>query len=178
MILFTGGEYLTPPRPGTPPKADPPRSRPPRSRPSWEQTPPKAGHPLEQTPPRDQVHSPDQVPPNTRYTPSGTRYTPLEQEHPPPPGADTPPGAEHAGRYGQHASGTHPTGMQSCYGFGRKSLVKLIRFKSTVSSHWLIQDYYLADSLRKLHENEKIRPRTLPAPSQITTKASIFHSFR
>ena len=26
----------------------------------------------------------------------------------------TPPGAEHAGRYGQRAGGTHPTGMQSC----------------------------------------------------------------
>ena len=32
---------------------------------------------------------------------------------PPPPGADTP-GAKHAGRYGQRADGTHPTGMQSC----------------------------------------------------------------
>ena len=42
----------------------------------------------------------------------------------PPPGADPPradlprtrhpPWAEHAGRYGQQASGTHPTGMQSC----------------------------------------------------------------
>ena len=25
-----------------------------------------------------------------------------------------PPGTEHAGRYGQRAGGTHPTGMQSC----------------------------------------------------------------
>ena len=38
-----------------------------------------------------------------------------------PPGADPPheqttlPGTEHAGRYGQRAGGTHPTGMQSCY---------------------------------------------------------------
>ena len=37
----------------------------------------------------------------------------------PPPSADThsgsrhPPGAEHAGRYGQRAGGTHPTGMQT-----------------------------------------------------------------
>ena len=31
----------------------------------------------------------------------------------PPPRADTTPG-EHAGRYGQRAGGTHPTGMQSC----------------------------------------------------------------
>ena len=41
-----------------------------------------------------------------------------DQVHPP--GADTPlsrhpqPSAEHAGRYGQRAGGTHPTGMQSC----------------------------------------------------------------
>ena len=45
---------------------------------------------------------------------------PPEQTHPPP-GADTPsreeqtpPDTEHAGRYGQRAGGTHPTGMQSC----------------------------------------------------------------
>ena len=36
-----------------------------------------------------------------------------------PPGAGNPlgvgtPGAEHAGRYGQRAGGTHPTKMQSC----------------------------------------------------------------
>ena len=27
----------------------------------------------------------------------------------------TPPGAVHAGKYGQEAGGTHPTGMQSCF---------------------------------------------------------------
>ena len=27
------------------------------------------------------------------------------------------PGTEHAGRYGQRAGGTHPTGMQSCFVF-------------------------------------------------------------
>ena len=37
-----------------------------------------------------------------RYTP-GTRYTPLR--------------AVHAGRYGQQAGGTHPTGMHSCFHF-------------------------------------------------------------
>ena len=26
-----------------------------------------------------------------------------------------PPGAQHAGRYGQRTGGTHPTGMQSCF---------------------------------------------------------------
>ena len=40
---------------------------------------------------------PGQVPPRTRY-------------NPPPP----PPRAVHAGRYGQQAGGTHPTGMISC----------------------------------------------------------------
>ena len=32
----------------------------------------------------------------------------------PPPWSRHPPGADHAGRYGQRAGGTHPTGMQSC----------------------------------------------------------------
>ena len=37
-----------------------------------------------------------------------------------PPGPGTPPGADppeavHAGRYGQQAGGTHPTGMHTCY---------------------------------------------------------------
>ena len=49
--------------------------------------------------------------------------TPQEQTLPgadtPPPRADTPgsrhpPATVHAGRYGQQAGGTHPTGMQSC----------------------------------------------------------------
>ena len=30
------------------------------------------------------------------------------------PRAGIPPGAVHAGRYGQQAGGTHPTGMHSC----------------------------------------------------------------
>ena len=32
----------------------------------------------------------------------------------PPPDQVHPPGAVHAGRYGQQAGGTHPTGMHSC----------------------------------------------------------------
>ena len=58
------------------------------------------------------------TPPGTRGSPSRTRGRhPLEQT---PQGADTPyqeqtpPGAVHAGRYGQQAGGKHPTGMQSC----------------------------------------------------------------
>ena len=40
--------------------------------------------------------------------------SPQEQTPLSPPGADTPPGAVHAGRYGQQAGGTHPTGMHTC----------------------------------------------------------------
>ena len=43
------------------------------------------------------------------YTPQGPG-TPLRDQAPPPP-----PSTVHAGRYGQQAGGTHPTGMQSCY---------------------------------------------------------------
>ena len=42
----------------------------------------------------------------------------------PPPGAD-PPGAEHAGRYGQRVGGMHPTGMQSCLYSFRELLAKM-----------------------------------------------------
>ena len=87
VILFTGGEV--------PGQVHPPG----RYTPLGRYTPPRAGTP------------PD------RYTPLG-RYTPLagtspRQVHPL---ADTPtPGAVHAGRYGQQAGGTHPTGMHSCF---------------------------------------------------------------
>ena len=61
------------------------------------------------TPP-GQVHTPGQVHPLGRKTPSRAG-TPPRQVHP---RACTPPGAVHAGRYGQQAGGTHPTGMHSC----------------------------------------------------------------
>ena len=38
-----------------------------------------------------------------------------------PPQRRHPPNAEHAGRYGQRAGGTHPTGMQSCSIFNQTS---------------------------------------------------------
>ena len=57
---------------------------------AWPGTPLREQTPPEQTPPWDQAHPP------------GSRH-PL------------PPGAEHARRYSQHAGGTHPTGMQSCF---------------------------------------------------------------
>ena len=74
-----------------PPGADtPPRCRPPQIRPPG----PEVDTPLEQTPP-----------PRSRPPRAGT-----------PLGADTPPplGAVYAGRYGQQAGGTHPTGMHTC----------------------------------------------------------------
>ena len=52
----------------------------------------------------------------------GRHPLPDQRQAPPPPGSEagTPPGADtpstvHAGRYGQQAGGTHPTGMQSCF---------------------------------------------------------------
>ena len=58
---------------------------------------------------------PGQEPTLGRYTPPG-RYPPGQV---PPlgrytPGQVHPPEAVHAGRYGQQAGGTHPTGMHSC----------------------------------------------------------------
>ena len=79
----------------------PPRSRPPQSRhpPPPGSRPPRPGTPREQTPPWEQ--------------------TPLGADPPgpgtPSPREQTPPGTEHAGRYGQRAGGMHPTGMQSCF---------------------------------------------------------------
>ena len=46
-------------------------------------------------------------PPRTRHTPQDQIH-PWDQVHPP---------AVHAGRYGQQAGGTHPTGMHSCSDF-------------------------------------------------------------
>ena len=81
-----------------PPGAGTPRSRHPLRRHPQEQTPPQSRHPPGADPP-------EQTPP--------LEQTPPQSRHPPPPGADTP-STEHAGRYGQCAGGTHPTGMQSC----------------------------------------------------------------
>ena len=47
----------------------------------------------------------------------GYTTIPLGPEAGTPPGPDTPTSAVRAGRYGQQAGGTHPTGMQSCYEF-------------------------------------------------------------
>ena len=75
------------------------------------------------------------TPPGTRYTPlgpdtpPGTRYALQDQVHPwdqvHPPGQVHPPRAVHAGRYGQQAGGTHPTGMHSC-SLGGHLLLRII----------------------------------------------------
>ena len=51
------------------------------------------------------------IPPGTRHSPPARSRHPQEQT---PRGPGTPTCAVHAGRYGQQARGTHPTGMQSC----------------------------------------------------------------
>ena len=125
-----------PPRPGTPPGI--------RYTPGTRYTPRDQVNPPDQVHPPDQVFPWDQGHPQTRYTPPGPGTpldqvqpsrpgtTPMDQVHPlgpgKPPGPGTlpqtrytprdqvpPPDAEHAGRYGQHAGGTHPTGMKSCF---------------------------------------------------------------
>ena len=92
-----------------PPRADTPQSRHPPSRHPPEQTPP-----LEQTPPI--ADPPEQTPPRAGTPPPEQAHTPRSRtpQSRPPSGADTPRPAEHAGRYGQRAGGTYPTGMQSC----------------------------------------------------------------
>ena len=50
------------------------------------------------------------TPPRDHAAPLRPCTHPRDHAHPPP----HTPAAEHAGRYGQRAGGTHPTGMQSC----------------------------------------------------------------
>ena len=84
---------------GYPPGADPPGADTPQEQisPGSRQTPPP-----EQTPPGADTLR-EQTPPGSKHP---LEHTPLEQ---------TPLQAEHAGRYGQCAGGTHPTGMHSCF---------------------------------------------------------------
>ena len=83
-ILFMGGVCLSACWDTLPPGAETPHSR----------------YPLKQMP--QSRHPPSRHPPRAENPPS--RH-PREQ---------TPPGTEHAGRYGQCAGGTHPIGIQSC----------------------------------------------------------------
>ena len=48
------------------------------------------------------------------HTPQPKVDPPDQRQAPPRPEAGRPPRAVHAGRYGQQAGGTHPTGMHTC----------------------------------------------------------------
>ena len=65
-----------------------------------------------QTPPPGQGPHKSRHPPRSRHPPGAD---PLEANTSP--SRPLPPGAVHAGRYGQQAGGTHPTGMHSCVRF-------------------------------------------------------------
>ena len=88
---------------------------------TWAGTPRNQVHPRVGTPPWG-PGTPNWAgtPPRTRYTPLGPGIPPQDQVHCPPgtkytsTGQVHPPGAVHAGRYRQQASGTHPTGIHSC----------------------------------------------------------------
>ena len=56
-------------------------------------------------------YTPRQTPPWEQTPPAGSRHTPIIRH---PPGSRHPLCAVHAGRYGQQAGGTHPTGMHTC----------------------------------------------------------------
>ena len=59
------------------------------------------------------LHAGIHHPPRTRHPPGPDPPGP-DPPGPDPPGPDTP-GAVHAGRYGQQAGGTHPTGMHTFF---------------------------------------------------------------
>ena len=86
---------------GYPPRADTP----------WDQVPPGADSP----PPQSRHPSQDQAPPGADIPQSIHLLlgpgTPQDQA----PKSRHPPSTVHAARYGQQASGMHPTGMQSCF---------------------------------------------------------------
>ena len=89
-------------------------------------------------------------------TPPGTRgmYT-LQTGTPPWAGTPSrqilpPPGAVHAGRYGQQAGGLHPTGMHSCfYSMLLAGKIDDLRFSLRLGRKPII----CQDFCRKLHEN-------------------------
>ena len=88
----------------------------PRAETPWEQTPPRADppgadtSPWEQTPPRADTPSGADTPQSR----SPQEQTPHGADTPPPPRSRHPPAQSMLGDNGQHADGTHPTGMHSC----------------------------------------------------------------
>ena len=130
------------PQAGTPPRqVHPLAGTPPGRYTLWAVHPP-AGIPQQVHPP-GQVHLPWAGTPPGRYTLWAVHPQAgiPRQGHPPgqvppgqvppgqvPPRAGTPPSTVHAGRYGQQAGGTHPTGMQSCYIFAMYISFELLAF--------------------------------------------------
>ena len=76
------------------------------------------------------VHAGIHTPPPWADTPYPPGSPPTPEQTPPheqiPAGADTPL-AVHAGRYGQQAGGTHPTGMHTC--FMKKTYMQVLKCK-------------------------------------------------
>ena len=70
------------------------------------------GYPPDQASPRPGTPWPGT--PRSRHPPNKAPPRPGTWPEQTPPRPGTPPSTEHAGRYGQRAGGTHPTGMQSC----------------------------------------------------------------
>ena len=73
-----------------------------------------------------------------------------------PSGPGTPPAAEHAGRYGQHAGGMHPTGMQSCFVLENRISVQMgpthiSPNKRTEINHLLINNFSLNFGLENFY---------------------------
>ena len=77
---------------------------------------------------------------------------------PGPPRTRHPPGTEHAGRYGQRAGGTHPTGMQSCFLVLSQKVWKSLR----VYSH--------QEKATKMKENFRLIVRFCSVRMQFTFK--------
>ena len=72
------------------------------------------------------------------HTPTGTMHHHPPRDHAPP-RTMHPSGAEHAGRYGQRAAGTHPTGMQSCFLLCPSQSLSLSRSRSRAVQYvWAI----------------------------------------
>ena len=61
--------------------------------------------------------------------------------------AGTPPRAEHAGRYGQRAGRTHPTGMHSCCNvvIQKGNIVTLHKFKKLIQLYELSAQHHYID---------------------------------
>ena len=138
----------TPPGADTPPVADTPwrRHPPEQTCPPRADMPPRADTSPEQPP--QSRHPPEQTcPPGSRHPPGADTPPSPRSRHPPPPRADTPPHGEHAGRYGQRAGSTHPTGMQYCI----KKLFALIDLSTDVREQWITNTNFETNKISKLN---------------------------